>query len=150
MKLGVYTLIIENHMKRIPNFHFDFGWGNGYVLLPINHPLYGKGYDDIDIEIHGGLTFGQSFDSTRFLEWIENRQIFGDVTKENHIKFNNYWMIGFDTNHYGDDLESCSLEFVKYETAFLLDRCLDDSIEKMKEYKAIYLRKDKLKIIKAM
>lgn len=31
----------------------------GYVGLPPEHPLHGKGYDDlgIDVDVHGGLTF---------------------------------------------------------------------------------------------
>jgi len=27
--------------------YMDFGWGNGYVLIPEGHPLHGKPYDDI-------------------------------------------------------------------------------------------------------
>lgn len=30
----------------------------GYVILPENHPAYGKDYDDLSgIDVHGGLTF---------------------------------------------------------------------------------------------
>jgi len=32
---------------------------NGYVALPKGHPCYGKGYDNIDVEVHGGLTFSE-------------------------------------------------------------------------------------------
>ena len=35
----------------------DFGWGNGYVLIPQGHPLHGKHYDEIDVDVHCGLTF---------------------------------------------------------------------------------------------
>jgi hypothetical protein len=31
----------------------------GYVRVPPTHPYYGKGYDDIDARVHGGLTFAQ-------------------------------------------------------------------------------------------
>jgi len=34
----------------------ETGWGNGYVAVPKEHPLYGKDYNNIDIDIHGGLT----------------------------------------------------------------------------------------------
>ena len=37
----------------------DFGWGNGYVLIPQDHQLHGKDYSDIDIYVHGGLTFSE-------------------------------------------------------------------------------------------
>jgi hypothetical protein len=30
---------------------------NGYVKLPENHPWSGMGYFDIDVHVHGGLTF---------------------------------------------------------------------------------------------
>src|ERR1700744_4566502 len=29
----------------------------GYVGLPPSHPLYGKSYDEPNVEVHGGLTF---------------------------------------------------------------------------------------------
>ena len=154
MKFGLHTLIIENHMKRW-NLSFsvrfamaiDYGWGLGYVLLPPHHPLFGKNYDDIGMDVHGGLTFGQIFDSDRFLEWTLDREVFGDITKTNFEKFDGYWIIGFDTNHAGDDMNSCSKDYVVEQTESLLEQCLDDSIEGMKKYKYKYLRKDKLKMI---
>ena len=45
---------------------------NGYATVPAGHPWTGKNYDDIDVDIHGGLTFGRD-------GWI-----------------------GFDTAHLGD------------------------------------------------
>ena len=62
---------------------------NGYVGFTKNHPFYGLNYNDIDIDVHGGLTFSQ----------------FGG---EYHPEFNDnneklYW-IGFDCQHH-DDLE---------------------------------------------
>lgn len=29
----------------------------GYVGVPVGHPAYGKGYADLDVTVHGGLTF---------------------------------------------------------------------------------------------
>jgi hypothetical protein len=29
----------------------------GYVGVPKEHPAYGKGYDDVDVRVHGGLTY---------------------------------------------------------------------------------------------
>ena len=29
----------------------------GYVGLPPGHPLHGKSYNDVDVDVHGGLTF---------------------------------------------------------------------------------------------
>src|SRR6266851_982028 len=32
----------------------------GYVGVPHRHPMFGKEYDSVDVEVHGGLTFGGS------------------------------------------------------------------------------------------
>ena len=29
----------------------------GYVTVPEGHPHYGKGYDDVRVDVHGGLTY---------------------------------------------------------------------------------------------
>lgn len=55
---------------------------NGYVALPPGHPCYGKAYDDIDVEIHGGLTFASEGD--------------GEMWEKG------YWWVGFDCAHAGD------------------------------------------------
>lgn len=31
----------------------------GYVKVPEGHPAHGKYYDDVDVDVHGGLTFSQ-------------------------------------------------------------------------------------------
>jgi len=124
-----------------------YGWGNGYVLLPTNHPYHGVDYDDIPIQIHGGLTFGEKFNSDGFLEWVGDMEIFGSVDFNNCDKFNGYWIIGFDTNHHSDNLENCSLDFVSNEVVRLLEQCLSDDIVGIDKYKTTYLRKDKLKKI---
>lgn len=37
--------------------HPSLGHLNGYVYLPDTHPDFGKGYDDVDVSVHGGLTY---------------------------------------------------------------------------------------------
>lgn len=37
--------------------HHHSGHWCGYVGVPPNHPLHGKGYSDVDVRVHGGLTF---------------------------------------------------------------------------------------------
>ncbi len=161
MKFGIYTLVIENYFRNYTNelisvqynlqskyfFPDNFGWGMGYVLLPPNHPFYGINYNDINIDVHGGLTYSNYFDSTRFLKWTNNRKVVGDITLDNFKNFNNYWMIGFDTNHYGDNLEKCSESYVINETQNILDQCLNTKIDGIEKYLSRYLRKDKLKKI---
>lgn len=76
------------------------GWGNGYAALPIGHVYHGTNYDDIPITIHGGLTYGQ-------MEEIDG---------------NDYWVVGFDCAHWGDDSVTCSEGFVIAETERLYDQ----------------------------
>lgn len=150
MKFGIYTLVIESHFRKLNFYEFNnSGWGCGYVLLPFDHPFYGIDYDHIDINVHGGLTFGCKFAVENFLEWIKDREICGDVTLDNFEKLNNYWIIGFDTNHYGDNLFQCSKDYVIFETNNMLEQCLNDDIEGMKKYKLKFFRLDKLKKINA-
>jgi len=63
---------------------------NGYVALTKEHPCYGLDYDNISVNIHGGLTYdGYGSDKPN---------------KEGEILFENpelYW-VGFDTAHSGD------------------------------------------------
>jgi hypothetical protein len=53
-----------------------YGAANGYVKIPVGHHWYGVGYDDINVEVHGGLTYGGGEDG--------------------------FWIGGFDTLHSGD------------------------------------------------
>lgn len=153
MKFGIYTLIIESFFKKelidlsLIRLGMSSGWGNGYILLPTDHPFYEMNYDDISVYVHGGLTFSEMFKSEHFLEWIKNREIDGDVTMNNFEKFDNYWMIGFDTNHLNDNIYNCPKEYVMTETLLLRKQCLDNNIKGIKIYKSKYLRRDKLKKI---
>jgi hypothetical protein len=44
----------------------------GYVTVPDGHPCEGKDYDELDVEVHGGLTFGDGakfgFDCAHFYD----------------------------------------------------------------------------------
>lgn len=59
-----------------------------YIKIPKGHKLYNKDYDDIyrevDIDVHGGLTY-----SSNHLWISENQKIEG-------------WFIGWDYTHYGN------------------------------------------------
>lgn len=81
------------------------GWGNGYVAIPksANHPWFGKKYDDIPVNIHGGLTFARSTNEYNWdREWDEE-----------------HWIIGFDTSHGGDG-PHLDKEWLEQETKRLL------------------------------
>lgn len=67
--------------------HPDFFSLNGYVGLPEGHKFYGKGYDDIDIDCHGGITFAD--------HWEDQKD--------------NLWYIGFDCAHHMDITPGCEM-----------------------------------------
>ncbi len=82
----------------------DFGWGNGYVLIPKGHPVHGVHYDGIDVDVHYGLTFSEPVDAKMAADWELEGQDIG------------CWMVGFDTAHGGDTLEKWPMEAVQAET----------------------------------
>jgi len=51
-------------------------FANGYVQLPSNHPFYSTSYEDIPVDVHGGLTYSENgvvgFDTGHFYDrWSE-------------------------------------------------------------------------------
>ena len=74
-------------------------WYCGYAVLPDSHILYNaeSEFDRriIDIDVHGGVTY-----------------------MKNHI-------IGFDCNHYEDDIETCNKEFVISEIHKMIDHLIE-------------------------
>ena len=69
----------------------------GYVGLPPEHPLYGKGYnnDGVDFEVHGGLTFANKCSPG------EN-EAQGICHTPGPGEPDHVWWLGFDCAHYGD------------------------------------------------
>ena len=59
----------------------------GYAVLPPGHPDHGKPYDDIDVNVHGGLTYAQPGDEHAEYDYPGKP---GSYT------------IGFDCSHYRD------------------------------------------------
>ena len=90
----------------------DFGWGNGYVLIPKDNHLHGTHYDDIDVVVHGGLTFSEIVDAEMVEAW--------GLDKDDEGK----WCVGFDTAHYGDSLAKWTKEKVEEETQSLKEQLL--------------------------
>lgn len=58
------------------------GYYCGYVGVSQFHPFYGKHYDELDIDVHGGLSYSGM------------------------MKFSEYWLFGFDCAHLGDEIKS--------------------------------------------
>jgi hypothetical protein len=102
--------------------HYFGGHLCGYISIPPNHPFYGKKYSDLEIDVHGGLTYAE----------FEN---------------DGYW-IGFDCGHsedlvpsmahlrelYKGEIELFSMpeEFKKYSIFIPVYRNIDFCIQECK------------------
>jgi hypothetical protein len=71
----------------------------GYVAVNPDHALHSKGYDDVDVEVHGGLTYAS--------------ECAGSIC---HVprpgEPDNVWWFGFDCAHGGDYMPA----FAKYDS----------------------------------
>jgi hypothetical protein len=99
------TIIKENTW--LTRGMMDFGWGNGYVLIPKGHPMHGVHYDSINVDVHYGLTFSE-LASKCVQEMFEGYE----MTEQDM----ECWIVGFDTCHYDDTLEKWPKEEVQAET----------------------------------
>jgi hypothetical protein len=77
--------------------HNTLGYRVGYITVPADHPWHGKGYDDINADVHGGLTYAEAGTEGE-------------------------WWIGFDCAHAGDapdpDLPSCVPEHLRHSSSY--------------------------------
>jgi len=84
-----------------PQYLPPMGYANGYVAVPPEHPLYGKGYDDVDIDAWGGLTLAAVRSDCKWdaehIEMIDGGS-FADIPQD-------WWVFGFDTMHFDDGPE---------------------------------------------
>jgi hypothetical protein len=77
------------------------GWGNGYVAIPPSHCLHSIDYLDCEAielppKVHGGLTYARPGDGVY-------------APKD-------WWVFGFDTCHWNDNLDNWPKEAVEAET----------------------------------
>jgi len=98
---------------------------NGKTICPENY-----------FNVHGRITF-----SGKLLSFLKIKRV--KRKKDNKLYlYNNlmdYWVFGFDTSHYGDNLQKCTEKYVKKEALYLKKQ-----IDKRKFYDKVYLRKMKL------
>jgi hypothetical protein len=67
----------------------SFGAWCGYVAVPREHPAYGRGYDEMEVQVHGGLTYAD--------------QCRGHICHEPKAgQSEDVWWVGFDCAHSGD------------------------------------------------
>ena len=86
-------------MKKYKNYQYTvlqmpMGHLCGYVKVPKGHPYYGKDYDSMDIDCHGGLTYATMHTGDPDIR----------ITKKNNFEkyFSKGFWIGFDYAHSGD------------------------------------------------
>jgi hypothetical protein len=73
----------------------SFGALCGYVGVAAGHPWYEKDYDDVDADVHGGLTYSNFCQD----DIIESHSIC-HVPDEGEPE--KVWWLGFDCGHYDD------------------------------------------------
>lgn len=100
MKVNYFC--IKNEQSTASTYTIERGWGNGYLVLLRDHPLWEVHYDVINesphMGAHGGWTFSNYYSN---MKKIEDRMI----TDGSSFEFNeDDWIIGFDTAHYDDNL----------------------------------------------
>ena len=61
-----------------------FGAHCGYLGVPKSHPWFGKDYNDLDVEVHGGLTYANGAPDFPYATGLE------------------IWWVGFDCGHFMD------------------------------------------------
>jgi hypothetical protein len=76
---GLDCLLVRNNMGALC----------GYVGVPEGHPSHGQGYDDVAVEVHGGLTYAD--------------KCAGLICHDPKLgASDNVWWLGFDCAHWGD------------------------------------------------
>ena len=96
-------------------FPTECGYADGYVAVPPHHPLWGLHYDRVNelVSVHGGLTYSRAYNERLVSDAI--------LLSEDEVPVDS-WIFGFDTIHYGDNLENCSEAFCKSETIKLVEQ----------------------------
>lgn len=104
------AFIVSNDWSKEDHTH---GECNGYVVLPPSNFLYGHSKEDLNkyIRIHGGITLsGLASIHTLLLSKADI------ITEGKTIIPDDWFIIGFDTLHYDDNLTNWSKEAVIKET----------------------------------
>lgn len=66
--------------------HNGRGYRCGYIKIPLGHPWYGKHYDELHVDVHGGLTYSRDY-----------------LAGYNKNQEKDWWWLGFDCGHVGDE-----------------------------------------------
>lgn len=72
----------------------SMGFLCGYVGVPPGHPWYGKGYDEVDVNVHGGLTYAEACS--------EGEPEYSICHVPSEGEPDHVWWLGFDCGHLED------------------------------------------------
>jgi len=75
--------------------HPHSGHWCGYVGVTEGHPFFGKGYNDVDVNVHGGLTFARACNP-------KETEAEGICHLPGEGEPDHVWWFGFDCAHSGD------------------------------------------------
>ena len=107
----------EEPMDRVDFIHVGFscfvqrgplGAWCGYVGVPSTHPNYGQDYDDVQAEVHGGLTYADVCQGS--ICHVPEPGMPDDV-----------WWLGFDCAHSGDTVPGMSHYRDRYDHEYYKD-----------------------------
>ena len=109
-KAGYIGFIVLNGVKDIPAsiqaIDMEMQWYSGYVLVQENNKYHGKEYCDVDIDVHGGLTFSCAAEKCQL---TAQEKLSGTV-------------FGFDCAHCYDTIAKCNKEYVIAEIEKLAEQ----------------------------
>jgi hypothetical protein len=105
----------------------------GYVAVPKGHIAYNKTYDDLPVDVHGGLTFGDVDNRNKELEWFGfDCAHFNDISAEDLIKKRegHFWTLEetiAETNRLAEQLQKITLtDLIKHKLEYMPDWLKDN------------------------
>ena len=82
----------------------------GYVGVPAGHPAYGQGYDEVDADAHGGLTFAGACQET-------DDPAYGICHIPTEGRPAVVWWLGFDCAHFQDRMPAMDMRLRELRAA---------------------------------
>ncbi len=107
-KAGLPGMIVRNYM----------GILCGYVAVTKEHPLYGSGYDNVDVSVHGGLTYA-------------NKCTGAICHTPEPGESDDVWWFGFDCGHGGDLTPRHLGEFLRNGDVYRTIAYVQDEVENL-------------------
>ena len=117
----------------LSGYEFNHGTHNGYVAVPPENKYHGKSWDEMeDFNVHGGITFSEPAIYPDRMNGMEiNKKYIGKrnciLTEAEFITDNteigdDWWIFGFDTAHWGDNIYNWNKKAVIEETLSMMEQ----------------------------